>query len=217
MEIYNTFIKPLVISIAVGSILVSCNSDNKNGKPNFTKSAPSEGQLPYDVVELIPARTEWKPGLVFEGDVQGNKIIVDEILCQDLFPDVKPEEDEIALLDDPTTGVPPLDRLVSYPNTAGWIFRFETAPGRLWPPVCGLQCMDRVVQDLRLAIRRLRQRPGFTAVAVITLAVGIGANTTIFSFLNFILLRPIPGVERPQEVVALTNSLFNRNWYSGIL
>ena len=68
--------------------------------------------------------------------------------------------------------------------------------------------MDYLLQDLRLAFRRLKQSPAFSAAAILTLVLGIGANTVTFSAINKLVFRPLP-VERPEELVSLNS---NRAW-----
>ena len=62
--------------------------------------------------------------------------------------------------------------------------------------------MDRVLQDIRYSLRALRHSPMLSAVAILSLGLGIGANTTIFTLINTLFLNPLP-VARPSELVAL--------------
>jgi putative ABC transport system permease protein len=59
-------------------------------------------------------------------------------------------------------------------------------------------------QDVRYSLRMILKAPGYAVVAIITLALGIGANTTIFSWINSTLLNPVPGLASPKEMVALS-------------
>jgi len=72
--------------------------------------------------------------------------------------------------------------------------------------------MQTLWQDLRYGARMLVKNPGFTLIAVVTLALGVGANSVIFSLVNSLLLRPLP-VEKPERLAAVYTSDFSSTQY----
>ena len=67
--------------------------------------------------------------------------------------------------------------------------------------------MDRLRQDIIVALRRLRSSPGFTIAAIVTLALGIGANTTIFTAVNTVVFRTLP-VDHPEQLFSVNTQTF---------
>jgi hypothetical protein len=87
-------------------------------------------------------------------------------------------------------------------------------PSYLAPQLLSFLAMANFASDLRHLLRMLGKSPLFTSMAIASLALGLGANTAIFSLLDQVLLRPLP-VKNPHELVLLTSPGVNRGSFTG--
>src|SRR5215467_6478192 len=93
-------------------------------------------------------------------------------------------------------GMPPEEARLAARRSFGSVAVSKEDSRAMW----GFWSLEILWQDLRYGVRMLLKNPGFTTIAVITLSLGIGANTAIFTLLDKVLIRPLP-VERPDQLV----------------
>jgi predicted permease len=120
-----------------------------------------------------------------------------ERMMQDLDQDIR-NHIEIETQDNIERGMSPEEARYAAVRKFGNVTRVKEETREVWSFIW----LEQFLQDIRFGVRMLRKSPGFTAVAVLTLAIGIGANIAVFSVINGLLIRPMP-IPRPEQMTVL--------------